>query len=77
MLPECQGKGFGYSGLSLFFCIMNAVSILFAEELFRFELTFKVRNVDNVEPSEWEITARYLGWTFLTIVALIIFNMGL
>ena len=58
-------------------CIMNAVTILFADELFRLELAFKVRNVDKVEPSEWEITGRYIGWLVLPIIALAIYIMGL
>jgi hypothetical protein len=50
---------------------------LFADELFRLELAFKVRNVDKVEPSEWEITGRYIGWLVLPIIALAIYIMGL
>lgn len=58
-------------------CVINSSSILFADELFRFDLMFQIRNADSAEPSEWEIAKRYIGWTFLTIMALIIFIMGL
>jgi len=58
-------------------CIFNGVSILFADELFRWNLAFQIRNVDKAEPSDWEIAGRYIGWTFLAIMALIIFAAGL
>ena len=76
--PELTHKGGGVGWFfGAFVCIMNAVSILFADELFRLELAFKVRNVDKVEPSEWEITGRYIGWLVLPIIALTIYIMGL
>ena len=51
--------------------------MLFADELFRWNLAFQIRNVDHAEPSEWEIASRYLGWTVLTIMALVLYIMGL
>ena len=76
--PELTHKGIGFIWFfGAFVCIMNAVTILFADELFRLELAFKVRNVDKVEPSEWEITGRYIGWLVLPIIALAIYIMGL
>ena len=58
-------------------CILNIISILFADELFRWNLSFQIRNADNAEPSEWEIAGRYLGWTVLAICALVMFITGL
>ena len=58
-------------------CILNIVSILFADELFRWNLSFQIRNADSAEPSEWEIAGRYLGWTVLAICALVMFITGL
>ncbi len=58
-------------------CILNIVSILFADELFRWNLSFRIHNADNAEPSEWEIAGRYLGWTVLAICALVMFITGL
>ena len=76
--PELTHKGVGLIWfMAVFICILNALSILFADELFRLNLAFKVRDVDKVEPSEWEITGRYIGWTAMTIIALVIFIMGL
>ena len=53
------------------------MSILFADELFRWQLMFRVQNVENVEPSEWEITGRYISWTVLPVAAIVIFVIGL
>ena len=76
--PELTHRGIGFIWfLGAFVCIMNVVYILFADELFRLKLTFKVRNVDKIEPSEWEITGRYIGWMVLPIIALAIYIMGL
>lgn len=44
-------------------CIVTA---LFADQLFRFNLSFQIKHPDDAEPSEWEITSRVLGWLVLT-----------
>lgn len=71
-----KGEGFAWFG-AVFICILNALSILFADELFRWNLAFQIRNVDRAEPSDWEIAGRYIGWTVMTIMALVIFIIGL
>ena len=58
-------------------CIFNAVSILFADELFRWSLAFRIRNAELAEPSEGEIVGRYVVWTLLTVAALLVFVLGL
>ena len=50
---------------------------LFADELFRWDLSFRVRDVEQAEPSDWEIASRYIGWTFCILMALLIFIKGL
>lgn len=76
--PELTNKGEWTAWfLGLFVSIITAVSMLFADELFRWNLAFQIRNVDHAEPSEWEIASRYLGWTVLTIMALVLYIMGL
>lgn len=76
--PELTHKGEGFAWFGgVFVCVVTAVSILFADELFRWQLMFRVRNVDEAEPSEWEITGRYISWTILPIVAIVLFIMGL
>ena len=76
--PELVHKGewsawFG----AVVICIINGVYILFADELFRWNLAFQIRNADRAEPSDWEIAGRYIGWTAMAIMALVIFIMGL
>ena len=53
------------------------VSILFADELFRWNLSFQIRDVYDAEPSEWEIFTRYAGWTVLTVLTPIMYVIGL
>lgn len=76
--PELTHKGEGLVWFgAVFICILNALSIFFADELFRWNLAFQIRNVDHAEPSDGEITGRYIGWTVMAIMALVIFIMGL
>ena len=76
--PELTHKGEWLTWFEgVFICILNAVSILFVDELFRWNLAFQIRNVEKAEPSEWEIAGRYIGWTVLPIMALILFIVGL
>ena len=57
--------------------LIIAVSILFADELFRFNLAFQIRDADYAEPSDWEIASRYIGWTITTILVFIAYLAGL
>lgn len=76
--PELTKKGeWAFWFLGLFVCAVTAVSILFVDELFHWDLSFKIRNADRAEPSDWELTCRYIGWTVLPIMALVVFIMGL
>lgn len=58
-------------------CVLNASGILFADELFRLNLSFRIRNADDAEPSDWEMTGRYIGWTVMLAMAFAVFLMGL
>ena len=76
--PELTHKGEAQAWFgAVFICILNALTILFADELFRWNLAFQIRNVENAEPSDLEITGRYIGWTAMVIMALVLFIMGL
>lgn len=76
--PELTHKGDWSAWLfAVFVCVLNALSMLFADELFRWNLLFKIRNVDYAEPSDWEIAGRYITWTVLPLMALILFITGL
>lgn len=76
--PELTHKGewLAWFG-AVFLCALNAILILFADELFRWNLSFQIRDADYAEPSDWEIAGRYIGWTGLTVAALVIFITGL
>lgn len=56
---------------------INAVAILFADEIFRWNLRWSIRHPERAEPSEWELFSRGFSWVVLTIVALIGYMMGL
>ena len=71
-----KGEALAWFG-AVFICIINALTMLFVDELFRWNLAFQIRNVENAEPSDWEIAQRYIAWTAMTIMALILFIMGL
>ena len=76
--PELTHKGDMQAWfVGVFICVINAISILFADELFRFNLAFQIRNADRAEPSEWEIAGRYISWTIIAGMALAIFVIGL
>ena len=69
--PVLTHKGeWGVWFCAVFICIVTALSILFADELFRWQLMFQIRNPSEAEPSEWEISSRYISWTILPVLAL-------
>ena len=76
--PELTHKGswWGYFA-GVFICLITAASILYADELFRWQLSFSIRNADKAEPSDWEIAGRYISWTALAVMALAVFIIGL
>ena len=76
--PELTHKGETQAWFGgVFICILNALSILFVDELFHWNLAFQIRNVENAEPSDWEIAERYICWTSMVILAMVIFILGL
>lgn len=58
-------------------CICTAVSIAYADELFRWQISFRVSNPESAEPSEHELAGRYISWTVLPLLALAVFILGL
>ena len=76
--PELTHKGEALAWFgAVFICFLNALSILFADELFRWNLAFQIRNAEHAEPSDLEIAGRYISWTVIAIFALVLFIMGL
>ena len=76
--PELTHKGHGLAWfVAVFGYVINAISILFADELFYRSLAFRIRNAEYAEPSEWVIASRYIVWTAMTVVVLVLLIMGL
>ncbi len=63
--------------LGALICVLNAVSILFADELFRVGLALRARNIDGAEPSDFELAGRYVSWAALAVLAFVVFVLGL
>ena len=76
--PELTHKGswWGYFA-GIFICLITAASIIYADELFRWGLSFSIRHPERAEPSDWEIAGRYISWTALAVMALAVFIIGL
>lgn len=73
---ESKGEWLGYWG-GVLLSVLTAAAILFADELFRWKFVFQVRDVDQIEPSDWAMMERYIGWTIGAVGALVIYIMGL
>lgn len=71
-----RGDGMAYLG-GTFLVAINAVLILFADELFRFDLRFQIRNPERAEPSDWELFTRHASWVVLSVFAVIVYILGL
>lgn len=76
--PELTARG---DWKAWFYCViasvLTAVSILYADELFRRNLSWRIQNPENAEPSDWELASRYISWTVLPIMTLIMYIVGL
>ena len=76
--PELTHKGQWTAWIAgVFLSVMNAVLILYAEELFHWSLSFRIRDAYAAEPSDWEMTDRYVSWTALSVVILMVYVWGL
>ena len=76
--PELTKKGEWAAWiLGVFLSVVTAVSILFADELFRFRFIFHVSNWDQMEPTDWSYFCRYASWTVMPIMVLWVYLMGL
>ena len=49
----------------------------YADELFRFWLSFRIESPELVEPTDLEITGRYFGWGAMLIGIFVVFVIGL
>ncbi len=58
-------------------CAINAVAIVFADTLFRWRMSFVIRDAEQAQPAEWELLGRRIGWAVLALAALGVFVLGL
>jgi len=76
--PELTHKGMWLFWLfGVIICLMTAILILYADELFHHSLAFRIRNADSAEPSDWELLSRKLSSTILLGTAFVSFIIGL
>lgn len=76
--PALEHKGEALAWFAgAFLCVLNVLAILFADELFRWNLAFQIRNAEDAEPTELEIAGRYISWAAVAVAALVVFVMGL
>lgn len=76
--PELTSKGQWILWfLGVFISGVTAVLVLFPDELFRWKMSFRISNAYEAEPSDWEMTGRYLSWMMLLILALVVYIIGL
>ena len=71
-----KGQWFVYF-IVLVYSVYIAAMVLFAEEMFRWKFVFLARNADRIEPSDWALAERKIGWAIGTVGALIFYMMGL
>lgn len=76
--PELTNKGqWGAWLLGILLSVVTSVTILYADEIFRHNLSYQIQNAEGAEPSEWEITRRYISWTMLPVLTFILYIVGL
>lgn len=76
--PPLTHKGEGMAWLAgVVICIVNAATLLFADELFHWKMSFLLRNAEGAEPSDWQLGQRFISWAALGILALVVFVLGL
>lgn len=63
--------------LGLFLAGVTVLLIRFDDAIFRFNLFFRVRHPEDVEPSDWELTSRVLSWLVFTAFSFGVFLAGL
>ena len=62
---------------ALLLCLVTAVLMLYEEEIFRWQLHFRIRDPEKAEPSEWELASRYIGPILFLLMSLVILIAGL
>lgn len=63
--------------IGILLCIINAVSVLYADELFRWKLRGRMAEPEKAIPSKTELGSRWVGWFICTGVSILLFVLGL
>lgn len=63
--------------LGLVISVLAAISMLWAERLFRFRTRFRIKDTDKAEPSAWYLWSRAFLWGLMTLMALFCYTSGL
>lgn len=69
LTPRVEG---GYYFAGLFLALLAAGALLFGDDLFRLQLSFRVKDPDAVEPSDWELISRTFGGAVMAVLALVL-----
>lgn len=63
--------------IGILLCIINAVTVLYADELFRWKMRHRVEDPNTIVPSKTELGSRWVGWVICTGVSLVVYIVGL
>ena len=75
--PEISSRGhFEFILWGLLLSAICLASLLFEDQLFRWDLHFRVRDPYDAEPSEWELFSRWAGWVIVTGVAALAYTLA-
>ena len=76
--PELTHRGNVWLYLAVtLLAAVNCFQICFPRFFFRLSLWSRVRNIDDVEPSDWYIAMENIEWAVLAIVCLVLYAMSL
>lgn len=78
LAPELTHRGNVWLYLAVtLLAVFNCFQICFPHLFFRLFLWSRVRNIDDVEPSDWYIAMEKLEWFILAVVCLVLYAMSL
>lgn len=58
-------------------CALVAATVFFADDMFYLRMSVRVRDAESVEPSNWELLSRRIGWTVGLLLAFLLFWNGI
>ena len=75
--PESERRGrLADSALGALLGIACVLLVLFEEQLYRWQMSFRMRRPEQAEPTEWESLSHWVSWIMLTSVAVLLYAMG-